>query len=225
MREALEPAALRMGVISGSAVAVLSAAYAAVLGMGLLTLPSPDQQIQQPWFSLLELLILPIAPAMVVLAVALHAWSPPERRPLVLVGVIFFSMCAMVTCALHFSILALSRHPEFAGEPWSSLVFSFRWPSVAYALDILAWDVYFPIGALFVTTAVPSTGLAGQVRIILLISSLLAFAGLLGVPLANMQVRNIGIIGYAVLFPIGAALLALMFHRARHAGAAHQSRP
>jgi hypothetical protein len=45
-------------------------------------------------------------------------------------------------------------------------------------------------------------------------SAALAFLGLAGVALADMQVRNIGIIGYAVLFPIAAAMLACLFHRA-----------
>jgi hypothetical protein len=219
MREAFESNALWLGAISGAAVAMLSTAYVTVLAIGLFTLASPDQPIQQPWFALMEVLILATAPAMVMLAAALHSWSPPQRRPLVLVGVVFFSMCALVTCTLHFAILALNRNPAFAGEPWSSLVFAFRWPSIAYALDILAWDVFFPIGALFLATAVRSSGLAGRIRTILVVSAVLAFAGLLGIPMGNMQVRNIGIIGYAVLFPVGAALLAVMFHRAHHSAA------
>jgi hypothetical protein len=31
----------------------------------------------------------------------------------------------------------LSRQPEFAERSWLPLVFSFEWPSVAYALDIV----------------------------------------------------------------------------------------
>jgi hypothetical protein len=38
--------------------------------------------------------------------------------------------------------------------------------------------------------------------------------GLAGVPLANMQVRNIGIIGYGLLFPIAAAVLTYLFYQA-----------
>ena len=44
-------------------------------------------------------------------------------------------------------------------------------------------------------------------------SAVLAFLGLLGVPLANMNVRNVGIVGYAVLFPIAASLAAWAVHR------------
>lgn len=211
--------ASRLGLISGAAVAVLCAAYVVVLAVGLLALPSPGHQIQAPWFTLMELLVLVIAPAMVALAVAVHASSSPERRPLALLGVVFFGLCAVVTCLVHFSVLALSHHPSFGGA-WNHLVFSFQWPSLVYALDILAWDFLFPLGALFVAPAVQGVGLARAVRMLLFASAFLAFLGLLGVPLANMQVRNIGIIGYAVLFPIAAALLAACFHRAGVASAA-----
>ena len=61
----LGSAALQSGALAGLAVAVLSLAYVVVLALGLLTLPAPDQPIQNPWFTLLELLILAIAPAMV----------------------------------------------------------------------------------------------------------------------------------------------------------------
>ena len=39
----------------------------------------------------------------------------------------------------------------------------------------------------------------------------MAYAGLTGVALDNMQIRNIGILGYAVLFPIAAGMLARVF--------------
>src|SRR5215216_5910878 len=64
-------------------------------------------------------------------------------------SVIFMSLLAGVTCSLHFVILTLSRQPEFTGQSWLPLVFSFEWPSVAYALDILGWDVFFALSALF----------------------------------------------------------------------------
>ncbi len=219
MHGATSGLALRLGLISGAAVALLCAVYVAVLSVGLLTLPSPDRQIQEPWFTLMEVLILAIAPAMVALAVALHAASTPEHRSLALLGVVFLSLCAVVTCLVHFSVLLLSRHPAFGG-PWHHLVFSFQWPSFAYALDILAWDIFFPLGALCAAPAVRGAGLARAARVLLVVSAVLALVGLLGVPLANMQVRNIGIIGYAVLFPIAAALLAALFHRAGSSGAA-----
>jgi hypothetical protein len=205
--------AWRLGVISGAAVAALCFVYLVVLVIGLATLPSPDHPVQQPWFALLELLILLIAPAMVALAVAICGSASPGRLPLALVGLVFFAMCALTTSAVHFCILVLGGHAAFAGEPWSTLVFSFRWPSLAYALDILAWDVFFPLGALFLAPAVQGAGLARGVRVLLMISAVLALAGLAGVVLGNMQVRLIGVVGYVLCFPVAAAMLALRFHR------------
>lgn len=214
MSDAIVPTAQRLGVAAGAAVAILCLVYAFVLSVGLLTLPAPGQQIQQPWFTLMEILILAISPAMVVLTVALHAWAPQERKALALASVVFMSMCAVVTCAVHFAILTLSRQSAFSGEAWSRLVFSFQWPSLAYTLDVLAWDVFFPLAALFAAVTVQGSGLPRVTRGLLFASAALAFLGLAGVPLANMQVRNIGVIGYAVLFPIAAAMLASLFRRA-----------
>jgi hypothetical protein len=58
-------------------------------------------------------------------------------------------LLAGVTCIVHYCILTLSCQPEFSGQSWLPLVLSFNWPSVAYALDILGWDVFFPLSMLF----------------------------------------------------------------------------
>ena len=203
----------RLGVGAGTAVVLLSLAYATVLSIGLLTLPSPDRQIQDPWFTLMEMLIIAITPAMVALTAALYGSASPERKSYALASLAFMSMTAVVSCSVHFAVLTLSHNPAFAGHEWARLVFSFEWPSVAYALDILAWDVLFPLAALFAGATVQGRGLAIAVRRLLLVSGALALIGLAGVPLANMQVRNIGIIGYAVVFPIAAGLLAYLFRR------------
>jgi hypothetical protein len=218
---AFSPHARRLGVASGVAVALLSAVYAGVLSIGLLTLPSPAHQVQAPWLTLMELLIIAISPALVGLTVALHACVPQERKAVALASVAFMAMCAALTCTVHFCILTLSKQPAFAaGEQWARLVFSFQWPSVAYALDILAWDVFFPLGALLAATALPASTRTQTIRVLLFASAAFAFAGLAGVPLANMQVRNLGIIGYAILFPIAAALLAKLLYRAETGRAA-----
>lgn len=202
-----------LGVFSGTAVALLCLAYAGVLAVGLLTLPSPEHPIQQPWFAAMEILILAIAPAMVALAVALHAWAGRARRPVALLAVCFMSMTAALTCAVHFSILTLGRHPVFTHEPWARRVFGFEWPSVAYALDILAWDVLFPLAAWCMGAVLQGPGLARTARQLLYASAALALLGLVGVPLSDMQVRNIGILGYVVLFPIAAGVMAALFRR------------
>lgn len=206
------------GVASGLALALLCAAYAVVLVVGLLSLPSPAHPIQPPWLPLMEGLILAIAPTMVLWAVALRAVVPPAGRGWALAAVAFMAMSAAVTCVVHWSILTLAGQPAFAGEPWAARVFAFAWPSVVYALDILAWDLLFPLAALCAAAALRGASTPSGVRWLLLASAALSFAGLAGVPLADMQVRNVGIVGYVLLFPAATAWLALhLRRRPRHA--------
>ncbi len=170
----------------------------------------------------MEVLILAIAPAMVAFTVALHAQAADERKALAVLGIVFMSLCAVVTSSVHFSVLTLSRQPAIASQDWAALVFSFKWPSIVYALDILAWDVFFPVAALCAAAVTQGAGRARVARRLLYASVVFAFAGLAGVPLADMSIRNVGIIGYAVLFPIAAVLLAVDWQRA---GTARGSQP
>jgi hypothetical protein len=209
------PLSPRLHSLTASAVALLCLAYAVVLTAGLLTLPSPQHPIQDPWFTLMELLILAIAPAAVGFMVVLQARASEERKPLAIAAVAFSSMCAVITCCVHFSILTLSRQPLFAEAGWARQVFSFRWPSLAYALDILAWDFFFALAAFCGAATIAGGGLQGWARRLLYLSAALAFVGLAGVPLANMQIRNIGILGYAGVFPVAAALLAKEYGTAK----------
>lgn len=206
------PAARRLGLVSAFGAAGLEALYVACLAVGLATLPSPDVPIQDPWFTLMELLIVAMMPSMVTLMVALHAWAPPARRAFALAAALFMAAAALLTTALHMAVLLLARRPPYDEMAW---LFAFTWPSVVYVLDIVAWDVFFALAALCaapVFFAGPS-GSAPERRIgwLFAVSGGLALAGLAGVVVGDMQVRNIGIVGYAVVFPVAAGLTGVRF--------------
>ena len=128
-------------------------------------------------------------------------------------------LLAGVRCSLHFVILTLSRQPEFTGQSWLPLVFSFNWPSVAYALDILGWDVFFALSMLFAAPVFWGSRLAAWIRVLMIASGVLALAGLSGVVVGEMQLRNIGIVGYVGVFLVVTALLGVLFYRATPLGA------
>jgi hypothetical protein len=197
-----------IGIASGYLVAFLSAAYAVILITGLVTLPTPEDPIQNPWFTIMELLILVIAPAMVTFTVALHSWVPKENKPSAVLSIVFMSMCAVVTSCVHFSVLTLSRDPLFSTAEWAPIVFGFTWPSFAYALDILAWDVFFPLAALFAALSLRGEAKVRDAQFLFAAGAVVAFVGLAGVPLENMAIRNIGIIGYVLLFPWAGVLIS-----------------
>lgn len=185
------------------------------LVVGLLSLKSSQDPIGDPFFSILELLILLMAPLMVIGMVAVHAYASPDAKAYSSIALAFMILCAGITSSVHFVLLTVSSQIEAAGLPWVHLFLSFKWPSVVYTLDILAWDFFFALSMLFAAPVFKKDRLEITVRILMTVSGVLSLAGLIGVPLANMQVRMIGVLGYAALSPIVFLLLSLVFGRAQ----------
>jgi hypothetical protein len=214
MSQLISSSARRLGIVSAAATVVLSVAYAVPLTAGLMSLPSPDAPIGEPWFAMMEILIILSMPAMVALMIAIHAWAPPGKEAFAALAVAFMALTTVVTCSVHFVILTVSHRSEFADQSWLPSVLSFRWLSITYALDILAWDVFFAISVLSAAAVFSGGRLARSIRLLLTISGVLALAGLAGVVVDDAHVRNIGIAGYAGVFPVAALLLVIVFHRA-----------
>ncbi|RXA20576.1 hypothetical protein EQO05_05525 [Methanosarcina sp. MSH10X1] len=206
-----------IGRIASFAASSLLLTYGITLVFGFLSLRSPSDPIGDPYFSILELLIIVTAPLMVIVMVAVHAYASPDTKIYSLASLAFMTIMAGITCSVHFVILTVSRQVEAAGFPWGSLFFSFRWLSVVYTLDILAWDFFFALSMLFAAPVFKIGRLEKIVRILMILSGVLSLAGLIGVPLANMNLRNIGILGYAGVSIVLFLVLGIVFGRARQA--------
>ncbi len=198
------------GILSGITVVTLLVFYSITLILGFVSLESATQPIVGPLFSILEILILLLTPAMVALMVAVHAWAPIEMKALSLSAIIFMGLLAGVTSSLHIVILTLSGHEAF--KQVQDLL-SFNWPSIAYALDILAWDVFFALSMLCAAPVFSGSRLAVSIRVLMFASGVLALAGLSGAVVGDMRLRNIGIFGYDGIFLVVAALLTILFYR------------
>ena len=205
--------ARRLGISAAAATVILGVAYAVTLAVGFLSLQSPQQPIGDPLFSILEILIIVTMPVMIALMVALHAWASPETKVFSLMALVFTGLLAGLTSSLHFVILTLSREAAFVGLSWLPLFLSFKWPSIAYALDILAWDVFFPLAVLSTAPVFSGSRLARSIRALMIVSGVLALGGLSGAIVGDMRLRNIGIAGYAGVFPVAALLMAILFYR------------
>lgn len=203
-----------IGRASAWSVFVLGVVYALVTALGFLSLESPQDPIGYPYITIMELLIIPLASLYVLTMVAVHAYARPKVQVYSLAALVFMIVLAGITTSVHFVILTVGPRLEATGLSWVPLIVSFEWPSIVYALDILAWDWFFALSILF---AVPvfrgGNELERWVWVLLLVSGLLSLAGLIGVPLADMQVRNIGVIGYAVVAPVAFLLIGIVFGR------------
>lgn len=199
-----------LGLVSASLTAVLLVAYAVTLLLGFGAIDPPGTPIPDPYFTLLELLILVLAPVLVLLAAAIAGRTPYARRAFGAAALVFMGVSAALTSVVHFAILTLSRSPGFAGL---DQVFGFSWPSVVYAVDILAWDMFFALAVLCAAPTFTGGGMAAVVRWLLAGAGLLSLAGLAGAVTGDMALRNIGIAGYVGVFLFATVAMAAVFRR------------
>ncbi|MCY7423109.1 MAG: hypothetical protein LH478_15360 [Chitinophagaceae bacterium] len=178
---------------------VLGIVYVVTTVIGFLSLNSPDDPISDPYFTIMEILTMLIAPSMAISMIAVHNYASSNDKMYSLTALCFMFVMAGITSGVHFVILTVSH--QFKAVQLGELFISFKWPSVVYALDILAWDWFFAISILFAAPVFKKGRLEKVVRNLMIICGLLSLVGLIGVPLANMQIRNIGIIGYALIAP------------------------
>ena len=208
-----------LGRAAAWSVFFLCVIYAVTTILGLLSLKSPQDPIGDPYFTIMELLIILLMPLMVVTMIAVHAYAPLEVKAYSFTALVFMIVMTVITSSLHFVVLTVSRQIEAAGLTEASLFFSFKWPSVVYTLDILAWDWFFALSMLFAAPVFKDVGLETAVRHIMVVSGALSLVGLFGVPLAIMKVeywlniRLIGVVGYALVSPAAFLLLGILFGR------------
>lgn len=204
-----------MGKAAAYALFSLGIIYAAVLTLGLLSLESKMDPIGNPYVSIMETIIIVMAPFLVVLMVEVHAYASSKDKTLSLIALVFMSIAACITSGVHFVVLSFASQPDVvAGLQWFPLFISWKWPSAVYALDILAWDLFFALSMIFAAPVFKGDRQCTALRITMLVSGVLSLAGLIGPVLADMQIRMIGVVGYSVFFPLTCFLMAKAFQRA-----------
>jgi hypothetical protein len=181
---------------------ILGVTYAVITLLGFVSLETPEEQIRNPYFMMMEVLTILIAPLMAISMVSVHYYALPADKTYSLASVIFMFLMTGITTSVHFVILTLSYQGQADQIRNLPLFFSFKWFSVVYALDILAWDWFFALSFLLAAPVFKRGRAEKLVRALMFISGSLSLVGLIGVFLDNMQVRNIGIIGYAVMAPV-----------------------
>lgn len=115
----------RMGRAAAWTVFLLEMVYVVTTVLGLLSLKSPQDPIGDPFFTIMELLIILMAPLMVVVMVALHAHALPDAdaKAYSLTALILMMLMAGITSSVHFVILAVSRQIAALGLAGAPLFF------------------------------------------------------------------------------------------------------
>ena len=208
------PIARTVGIWSALGTFLLYLLYIPVLVVGFAAAGNVEDPLKDPYLAILEVLILVMAPILVLMMVAVHAYASADLKPFSMAALIHMVLVAGTTTAVHFVLLTVDRQIDASDIPGRLFLFSWEWPSVAYALDILAWDWFLGIAMLLTVPVFGGDGrLLASLRVTLVLGGVLSLAGVIGPALGNIDLRWIGQVGYEVVFPVVCLLIALVFTR------------
>jgi hypothetical protein len=210
-----DPAIKRMrmlGAWSARTLFFIEVVYIAVFVAGFASIGNLSDPLPDPYLAIGEILILVMAPIMVCLMLAVHESAPKQAKPFTQVALGWMLAAAACTTVVHFVLLTVARHIDSATFPGYARIFGWEWPSTFYAIDIVAWDVFFGLALLFAVPAFARRGDAMLVRRGFILSGSLCLIGLVG-PFTNViALRTIGIVGYTVVFGLTCLPLSRTFN-------------
>ena len=196
----------RLGVWSAAALCVIGVAYVVTLAVGFAS-AGFAKPIVDPVLAVMEILTLLSAPILVVLMAAVHAYPPLEYKIHGVVAVAFMVLLAGLTSSVHFVALTAVRQSSTA---------RLIWPSTAYALELLAWDLFLGLSLLFAAPVFTAGKLESSVRAGLYVAGTLCMVGVLGPTSGDMRLQFIAVAGYAGVLPAVFLLLAMLFRSCGH---------
>jgi hypothetical protein len=206
----------RIGVGAAASVAAIGLVYVAVGALGVAMRPDGMAALAQvdPYLALLEVLIMLSAVAAVAAISAVYAFADNEVKTAALASFGFAVAFAALTCTTHFVSLAVGRNVDADAAPMLAAHLSLQtWPNILLAVDLLAWDVLLGLALLFAAPVFGGDPLRRLVRYVAVAGGALCLAGAAGPLSGDMRLQYLAIAGYAVVFPVWCALLAILFAR------------
>jgi len=201
-----------IGMWSARALCAIGVAYAVTMVAGFAAMGGLSKPLEDPYLAIMEVLILVMAPILVLLAVVIHACAPDGTKTYSMTALGWMLLLAGFTMTVH-----LCSSPSFARIDPGAIhgfqdLFNWHWPSVLYGIDITAWDIFFALALLF---AAPVFHAAGQVAVRngLLLAGAMSLVGIIGPAVNHIALRQVGIIGYAIVWPIVCVPLSKAFRQ------------
>ena len=208
-----------IGMWSARALCAIGVAYAVTMVAGFAAMGNLSKPLEDPYLAIMEVLILVMAPILVLLAVVIHACAPEGTKTYSITALGWMLLLAGFTMTVHLVQLTVVRRVDPSAIHGFQYLFNWHWPSVLYGVDIVAWDIFFALALLF---AAPVFHAAGRVAVRngLLIAGAMCVLGIIGPAVNHIALRQIGIIGYAVVWPIVCVPLSQAFRQGGRASGA-----
>jgi hypothetical protein len=195
--------ARRIGHLSSIGLALVGIVYAVVVAFGIAA-AGLDNPIVDPILAVMEALTLVSAPLIVILMASICAIATHDRKVFGIIALSFGVIMAGLTSAVHFVALTAGRQTGIA---------VLEWPSVSYAVELLAWDVFLGLSLVSAACVFPGLGIRAAVRWSLATTGTLSLLGAIGPILGDMALQRVGMLGYGVGLPIASLVLARFFRR------------
>lgn len=197
--------------------------YSIVSGVGFLSLKSPQDAVGTPYLPVMALLIVLMAPLLVTVMVVVHAYAAPEHKVYSMLGLVFTILLAGITSSVNFAVLIVSSQADVSGAPWLSMFLPYKWPAVAYAMDVFAWDWFYALAMLCAAPVFRGGRLEQLTRLVMLVSGGLSLLGLIVLPFAAMLAIGISIVGWGVAGTLVFLMLAIVFGHTRPVASVRRS--
>lgn len=198
--------------------------YAVTMIIGFAAMGNTSKPLADPYLAIMEVLILIQAPILVLLAAAIHACTPEGTRTYSITALGWMLLLAGFTITVHLVQLTVVRRIGPDAIHGFQYLFNWQWPSMLYGVDIAAWDIFFALALLFAAPVFHASGHAA-VRNGMLIAAALSVAGMVGPAVNHIALRQIGIVGYAIVWPIVCLPLSKAFRERPIVGAASPLAP
>jgi hypothetical protein len=201
-----------IGMWSARVLFAMGIAYAVTMVAGFAVMGNLSRPLADPYLAVMEVLILVMAPILVLLAVVIHACAPDGTKTYSMTALGWMLLVAGFTMTVHLVQLTVVRRIGPGAIEGFQYLFNWHWPSVLYGVDVAAWDIFFGLALLF---AAPVFHAAGHVAVRngLLIAGAMCLVGIVGPAVNHIALRQIGIIGYAIVWPIVCVPLSKAFRQ------------
>jgi hypothetical protein len=184
--------------------------YAVIMIVGFAAMGTTSKPLGDPYLAIMEVLILVMAPVLVLLAAVIHACAPQGARTYSITAFGWMLLLAGFTVTVHLVLLTVARRIGPDAIHGYQYLFTWQWPSMLYGVDVVAWDIFFGLALLFAAPVFHASGHVA-VRNGMLIAGALSVVGIIGPALNHIALRQIGIIGYAIVWPITCLPLSKAF--------------
>ena len=191
----------QLGLWSSVSLFVVGVLYAITVSVGVYT-TGFTKPIVDPILAVMEILTLVSSPLLVILVGAIHSTTPSELKGYSSAAFAFMILTAGLTSSVHFIGLTALRQTGIEG---------IIWPSVLYAAELLAWDIFLGLSLIFMAPLFQGAGLKRKIRSMLILTGTFCIIGSVGPFSGDMRFQFISVLGYGVLLPFVWFMMARNF--------------